>query len=145
MAGEALLIVTLGTATTLDSLTADGHFLGGLIAPGPDLMLESLALGTAQLPAVTLADAQAAPFATDTRSAIASGCAAAQAGLIERTHAALARHLGTSVRCVLSGGARERLAVHLSIPVTAHDNLVLAGLHEIARAALACPAPEALS
>src|SRR3981189_1221240 len=32
------LVVNAGTALTIDALTADGHFLGGLIVPGPALM-----------------------------------------------------------------------------------------------------------
>ncbi|MET5012657.1 type III pantothenate kinase, partial [Burkholderia pseudomallei] len=33
-ADEHLLIATFGPATTLEALRADGHFAGGLIAPG---------------------------------------------------------------------------------------------------------------
>ena len=80
--GEHLLIVTLGTATTVEALRADGDYLGGLIAPGPALMLQSLAQGTAQLPtldATTPTGGQA--FARSTSDAILRGCAAAQAGL----------------------------------------------------------------
>jgi len=55
--GEALLIATLGTATTLDAVDADGHFVGGLIAPGWTLMMRSLGEHTAQLPTLTRADA----------------------------------------------------------------------------------------
>jgi type III pantothenate kinase len=48
--GEHLLIATLGTATTLEALHADGRFIGGLIAPGWTLMMQSLGQHTAQLP-----------------------------------------------------------------------------------------------
>lgn len=129
--GEHLLVATLGTATTLESLSAAGDFLGGLIAPGPALMLSSLANGTAQLPAVLPEQPADAPFATNTRAAMLAGCLAAQVGLIERSHAALRARLG-EVRCVLTGGAGRWLSPHLCISHTAHDNLVLAGLFEIA-------------
>lgn len=131
--GEHLLIVTLGTATTVEALHADGSFLGGLIAPGPALMLQSLAQGTAQLPSV---DAITPPhgdgFSRNTRDALVSGCLGAQAGLVERSHTELQQRLGASVRCVLSGGARQWLASALTIPHTEHDRLVLAGLYEVA-------------
>lgn len=131
--GEHLLIVTLGTATTVEALHADGDYLGGLIAPGPALMLQSLALGTAQLPTL---DATTAPsgqaFARSTADAILRGCAAAQAGLVERSHAQLQAQLGAPVRCVLAGGARQALAHTLALPVTEHDQLVPAGLYEVA-------------
>lgn len=131
--GEHLLIVTLGTATTVEALCADGTYLGGLIAPGPALMLQSLAQGTAQLPTLDATmPAGGQDFARSTDEAILRGCAAAQAGLVERSHAQLQVQLGAPVRCVLSGGARQALAQALTLPVTEHDQLVLAGLYEVA-------------
>ena len=43
------LVVNAGTALTIDALTAEGRFLGGLIVPGPALMRRSLDRGTAGL------------------------------------------------------------------------------------------------
>src|ERR1700682_4981704 len=43
------LVVNAGTALTIDALTGDGRFLGGLIVPGPALMRRSLDRGTAGL------------------------------------------------------------------------------------------------
>ncbi|QHE90751.1 type III pantothenate kinase [Pandoraea fibrosis] len=131
--GEHLLIVTLGTATTVEALRADGNYLGGLIAPGPALMLQSLAQGTAQLPTLDAATPSGGQdFARSTADAILRGCAAAQAGLVERSHAQLQAQLGAPVRCVLSGGARQALAQTLTLPFTEHDQLVPAGLYEVA-------------
>jgi type III pantothenate kinase len=48
------IVVDLGTATTYDCITADGVFLGGVIAPGVLMMAESLARRTAKLPATDL-------------------------------------------------------------------------------------------
>ncbi|HAF44642.1 MAG TPA: type III pantothenate kinase, partial [Gallionellaceae bacterium] len=45
----ACLVVNCGTATTVDALSAQGEFLGGLILPGVSLMQHSLATNTAQL------------------------------------------------------------------------------------------------
>ncbi|VVE60410.1 type III pantothenate kinase [Pandoraea anapnoica] len=131
--GEHLLIVTLGTATTIEALRGDGDYLGGLIAPGPALMLQSLAQGTAQLPTLdaTMPSGGQA-FARSTAEAILRGCAAAQAGLVERSYAQLEAQLGAPVRCVLSGGARHALAQTLVLPFTEHDQLVPTGLYEVA-------------
>ncbi|MDR3382998.1 type III pantothenate kinase [Cupriavidus basilensis] len=127
----ALLIVTAGTATTLDVVSAQDRFEGGLILPGLDLMLGALARNTAQLPSLDVSDAGlATPWADNTRDAIAAGCLAAQAGAVERTWRAL-RERGP-VRCLLSGGARHVLANALSMPFEMHDNLVLLGLHVMA-------------
>lgn len=49
------IVVDLGTATTFDCITADGVFLGGVIAPGVLMMLETLVRRTSKLPATELA------------------------------------------------------------------------------------------
>ncbi|MEX2153599.1 MAG: type III pantothenate kinase [Gemmatimonadaceae bacterium] len=48
------IVVDLGTATTFDCITADGVFLGGVIAPGVLVMLETLVRRTSKLPATEL-------------------------------------------------------------------------------------------
>jgi type III pantothenate kinase len=47
--GGHKLVVNAGTALTVDALTGEGRFLGGLIVPGPALMRRSLDRGTAGL------------------------------------------------------------------------------------------------
>ncbi len=48
------VVVDLGTATTFDCITADGVFLGGVIAPGVLVMAETLFRRTSKLPATEL-------------------------------------------------------------------------------------------
>jgi len=138
--GEDLLIATLGTATTLEALRADGMFTGGLIAPGWSLMMRSLGEHTAQLPTLA-AHAVREPagatdagewFATDTPHAISAGSLLAQAALIERAWHELTRAWKRPVRLVLGGGAADAVARALSVPCTRHDSLVLVGLARIA-------------
>jgi len=52
--GRDAIVVDLGTATTLDCITSDGVFLGGVIAPGILMMAESLSRKTSKLPATEL-------------------------------------------------------------------------------------------
>lgn len=133
---EALLIATLGTATTLDAMNADGHFVGGLIAPGWSLMMRALGEHTAQLPVLSLEDALSkthpTPFAQATPDAIAQGCKLAQVGLITQAWQQWQHTLGTPVRCVLAGGAATEIGPGLAIPHTRNDHLVLDGLAHIA-------------
>src|SRR5437764_1423693 len=49
------IVVDFGTATTFDCITADGHFLGGVIMPGIRTASDALIRGTAKLPATDLA------------------------------------------------------------------------------------------
>jgi type III pantothenate kinase len=122
--GRALVVATCGTATTVDAVSPEGAFQGGMILPGLGLMLGSLARGTAQLPEAGL-DAPLPPsFADNTLDAIRSGCLAAQAGAIERACAALPAEL-----CIVSGGAARQVAPALSVPHRIVDNIVLIGLH----------------
>lgn len=122
------LVVMAGTATTIDTLAADGRFLGGLILPGVELMRESLGKGTAGLP-IAAGEYHAYPQCTE--DAIHSGVLEAQAGAIERAWARLA---GDKC-CLLAGGNAGLLAPALAIPHRLVDNLPLEGLKEIAKAA----------
>jgi type III pantothenate kinase len=128
----ALLVVTCGTATTIDAISADGVFRGGLILPGFGLMAGALARNTAQLPQVE-ANGEALVFADNTEEAIIAGCMAAQAGAIERAWAGFLREHGDEpVLCLVSGGAGAAVAAHLAIVHRHVDNLVLPGLQTAA-------------
>jgi type III pantothenate kinase len=124
--GQALVVANCGTATTVDAVSADGDFVGGMILPGLGLMLGALARGTAQLPQVAAGDLPVA-FADNTQDAILSGCLAAQAGAIER---ACAAHGAQA--CIVSGGAAGHVAPLLSVSHRLLDNIVLVGLHAAA-------------
>ena len=122
-----VLVVVCGTATTIDLLSPEGHFLGGNILPGMGLMLRSLHTNTAALPD---ADGDYLNHPTQTVDAITSGCQHAQAGTIERLFRRHRAEYG-DLKCVISGGAGRTVAPRLSIPYRYHDNLVLEGLHRI--------------
>jgi len=125
--GGACLVVTCGTATTVDALSAQGEFLGGLILPGIEMMRHSLATGTAQLETQpgALRD-----FPVESADAIHSGVMRATLGAIESQFLLLrAKEMGA--RCVLSGGAAAQVLPHLSMLFDHVDNLVLRGLQII--------------
>ena len=123
---SAVVVVMAGTATTVDSMNANGQFLGGLILPGIDLMLRSLARETAALP---FADGIHMPYPRCTDDAIMSGAIEAQAGAIERAFSRLGDPGGV---CLLSGGNAEQLSQHLVIPLQLTQNLPLEGLRQLA-------------
>jgi type III pantothenate kinase len=52
--GRDTIVVDLGTATTFDCITADGVFLGGVIAPGVRTSADTLIRRTSKLPATEL-------------------------------------------------------------------------------------------
>ena len=122
------LVVMCGTATTVDSLSREGRFLGGLILPGFELMRRSLARDTAALP---LAQGEHLAYPRRTDDAITSGCLEAQAGAIERAYRRLSASSQETPVCLLSGGGAERLAPLLGIAYQQIDNLVLEGLRHL--------------
>jgi type III pantothenate kinase len=122
--GQALVVATAGTATTVDAVSADGRFIGGMILPGLALMAGALAKNTAQLPQALPGAAPPPLFADNTNDAIVSGCLSAQAGAIERAVAAQDGAL-----CILSGGAAPYIAPALKCAYRMVDNIVLVGLH----------------
>lgn len=124
---EACVVVNAGTAVTVDALSAEGVFLGGLIIPGMSLMRESLARNTA---ALKLEDGVFKTFPINTADAIESGVVQALCGAIERIRNALSA--GKPPQCLLSGGNSRDLHPHLNPPAKVMDNLVLEGLVVIA-------------
>ena len=52
--GRNTIVVDLGTATTFDCITADGVFIGGVIAPGPRAGIDRLHEFTSKLPSVDI-------------------------------------------------------------------------------------------
>lgn len=123
----ACLVVSCGTATTVDALSAQGEFMGGLILPGLHMMQHSLAAGTAQLEAT---EGSLKDFPLNTADAIHSGALRATLGAIE-SQFVLLKSKEANARCVLSGGAAAKVKPHLSMRVDHVDNLVLRGLQII--------------
>lgn len=118
------LVVTAGTATTVDILSAQGVHEGGIIVAGVDLMKRALARNTAGL---ALEQGRFAQQPRCTADAIESGCLHAQAGAIERMYS----KLEAGGVCLLSGGNAPHIRPLLNIPVRAVDNLALEGLVRI--------------
>ncbi len=127
---EPVLVVSAGTAMTVDALSADGVFLGGVIVPGATLMRQALRQGTAQI-ADSTGEWQA--FPRNTADAVESGIVAALCGVIERQHARLAKVAGATPRCLLTGGDAEMLLPHLDRPGERVPALVLEGMDCVAR------------
>ncbi|MCU6435718.1 type III pantothenate kinase [Undibacterium sp. Jales W-56] len=134
-----LIVATCGTATTIDAISADGVFRGGMILPGLKLMAQSLAKNTAQLPQVAESISLEHLFADHTETAIVSGCINAQVGAIERAVARWKIQQQQDVICLISGGAATYLLPHLGISCQHVDNLVLTGLALAASAAVDMP------
>jgi type III pantothenate kinase len=122
--GRACLVVNAGTCTTVDMLTSQGEFTGGLILPGIDLMRFVLHEHTGRLP---LQEGRFVQAPRNTVDAIESGCRQAQAGAVER----MFRAMGNGSLCLVSGGGGPSLIERLDLPCRYVENLVLEGLARI--------------
>jgi len=120
----ACLVVNCGTATTVDALSDDGVFIGGLILPGAALMQRSLHDNAALLQSAqgTLRD-----FPLNAADAIRSGTIRATQGAIMRQYNLLQQRF-PAARCLLSGGAAESVMAQLAVGCERRDDLVLQGL-----------------
>lgn len=119
------LIVSAGSALTVDLLDGAGQHRGGVIAPSPEHMRATLA---ARFPALAFAGGEASDFATDTADALAGGSLGAALGLIERSHRQATRRLGRPPRLLISGGGAARLVEALELDYALAPSLVLEGL-----------------
>ena len=123
-AGRACVVVNAGTTMTVDALSSEGVFLGGVIVPGIDLMRTALSGGTAQL---KLQPGVFCYFPDNTADAIMSGAVNALAGAIDRMRAYMEEAGQGAPLVVLSGGAAASLQPRLNVAVERVDNLVLEG------------------
>ncbi|MBI2297056.1 MAG: type III pantothenate kinase [Betaproteobacteria bacterium] len=123
------VVVNAGTTMTVDALTTDGVFLGGMIVAGADLMRQALARNTA---ALRPQRGRFAFFPARTADAIASGALNALAGAIERMQRFMREAGQAAPLTVLSGGAAPPIAPQLNGRIEVVDNLVLEGIVRIA-------------
>lgn len=129
---NSCVVVSCGTAITIDAVTQDHHYLGGSIMPGFNLMKEAMAVKTANL---NQPIGKAYPFATSTSNALASGMQDAASGAVILMHQRLKeRQQGGQVDIILTGGGAAKIEQHLpkalilDSTVQIVDNLVLFGL-----------------
>ena len=122
------VVVTARTAVCVDALDGDGIFRGGLILPGPNLMLQALAANT---PHLKMPPGRYHDFPVTNADAMFSGVMQSICGAVEQMRARLAA-ADSPTRCFLSGGAALDIAPHLTAPVDVVDNLVLEGVLALA-------------
>lgn len=101
--GGPVIVAGVGTAITVDVVSADGLFLGGAIAPGLRTGLDALAVKTSLLPKV-LPEEPSGVIGTDTPSCLLSGVVIGAAGLIDGLARQMAKEIRGGVRIVGTGG-----------------------------------------
>jgi len=125
-----IIITDLGTATTFDTVSKEGDYIGGAIAPGIVTAAEALFTQAAMLPRVELTRPKHA-IGTNTVDAMQSGIIFGYVGLIEGVVARIQKELGEKAKVVATGGYAELIAKETSIFDIVNPDLTLIGLRLI--------------
>jgi type III pantothenate kinase len=130
--GAPVIVVDVGTATTLDVVDGGGGFVGGAILPGPALAIRSLGSDTALLPSV-LPRLPERAIGRDTVEAIQSGVVLGHLAAIEGLLALIIDELDMAGRpaVVLTGGGSTALGSIDGVD-TVEADLLLRGLGMLA-------------
>lgn len=142
-----VVVVDAGTALTVDVVRRDGQHLGGVIVPGPVLMVTALlertrgirvrARGVVRSIVGRPRANRGGHLGQDTRAALDLGAALAVAGLIDRIVADTRRSLKRKPVLLLTGGAAPAIAPFVQTQSRQIPDLVLQGLAQFAHRAAA--------
>lgn len=123
-----VIIVDMGTATTVTAVDADGKYIGGAILPGVGISLHALAEETALLPLIELRPPRTvigSNTVDSMKSGILYGAAGAVDGLIDRMTAELGAQ---KVSLVATGGLASSIAPFCTHSLPIDEQLLLRGL-----------------
>jgi type III pantothenate kinase len=130
--GRPVIAVDLGTAINFDVVSDDGAYIGGAIAPGLAVSVETLFSRTAKLPQVAL-HAPKRVIGRNTINAVQSGIIYGYAGLVDALIEGMFAELGTRTPVVATGGHADILASHSRTITNVEPWLTLDGLRVIYR------------
>ena len=104
--GGPACVIDFGTATTFDAVSADGCFLGGVIAPGMGIAAEELFYRASKLPMVDC-KRPVSVIGRNIRQSLQSGLLYGYIGLVEGLIARFRAELGPDMKVVATGGLAE--------------------------------------
>lgn len=132
--GPAIVVDLNGTATIFDVIDAGNAYIGGAIAPAPELSLDALARRGAQLRAVELAEPRGVIGKT-TVEAVQSGAVFGFAGLVDGIVSRIIEDLEVDAEdvAVIATGSYSEVVVDHCRTITERDRwLTLRGLQLVA-------------
>lgn len=122
-----LIIVDMGTATTISVVDKDKNFLGGMIIPGLRVSLDSLTMRTSQLPKISL-DPPKRVIGSNTIDCMRSGIIYSTASSIDGTIERIEEELGEKCTIVSTGGLAKTIIPYCRREILIDDRLLLKGL-----------------
>jgi type III pantothenate kinase len=106
--GDGCIIIDVGTAATIDVLSYDGFFDGGIISPGIGTMIKALSDSASNLPVITFEKPDDL-VALDTENALKSGFYYGWISLIEGLVQRIEKIYGRGFKIILTGGFAEKI------------------------------------
>ena len=127
-----LIVIDMGTATTMSVLDKNGAHIGGCIIPGVKISMDALTDRTALLPGLQL-DQPKKAIGRNTidamRSGIMLGTACMLDGMVERMEA----ELGCKTTVIITGGIAKFIAPMCKTPMIYDKDLIIKGLAALYR------------
>jgi type III pantothenate kinase len=125
--GAPAVVVDFGTSTNFDVVSADGHLVGAVIAPGLQISHDALIGNTAALRRVELV-APESVVGKNTVAAIQSGLVFGHAGLVDGLIERLVAEVGAGAHVIATGGLAATIVPHCRTVETIDEFLTLEGL-----------------
>lgn len=122
-----MIVIDMGTATTMIVLDQNGSFIGGSISPGVRISQEALTNGTALLPGLQL-DAPRKAIGRNTIDCMRSGIMLAHACMIDGMVERMEAELGCKTTVVATGGIAKFVLPMCRTSILYDKDLLLKGL-----------------
>ncbi|MFH2219108.1 MAG: type III pantothenate kinase [Pseudomonadota bacterium] len=127
----SLIVIDFGTATTFDSISSKGEYLGGAISPGIMIAAEALFMKASKLPRVEIFIPPENVIGKDTASSIKSGIIFGYAGLVDGMVKRMKAEMGTNPGVIATGGLATLMHKVSETIEAVEPNLTLEGLRII--------------
>ena len=127
-----VIVLDMGTATTITVVDKGNKFLGGAIVPGVALSMNALSSGTSLLHKVPI-EAPKKCISVTTTECMQSGAIYGNAALVDGMIDRFQKELGCPASVVATGGIAARIVPHCTHKIVYDDNLLLRGLGIIYR------------
>ena len=122
-----VIVVDMGTATTITVIDEGNRFLGGAIVPGVALSLNALSSGTSLLQTVPI-DAPKKVISDTTIACMQSGAIYGNASMLDGMIDRFEEQLGRKASLVATGGIAAKIVPHCKHEIIYDENLLLRGL-----------------
>jgi len=122
-----LIVIDMGTATTITVMDKHGSFLGGAITAGVNLSLNALSSGTSQLPSIDL-NYTGKAIGSNTIDCMRSGAVYGTAGMLDGIIDRMEEELGEKATIVACGGLAPMIIPHCKHEIHLEDDLLMLGL-----------------